>query len=260
MSEPGEGLRPNQPIILPTDATTLDPRMTLDRSNERPNLKPSMTLFNITERRVAEIRETQKKIERKFPLLGESSREIYRTAGSITILEHAMYAKDGLMALAEDIKEATDDLTDQARTSLYEGASMEMAGWVLGYENSKSIPEGSPDEDAWKERYQTEEEYFHKLFEARQEIPNKKYIKYEPETAHMTLFLEFAQTMKIEELKKYMEREVDERARYNLGIADQEIPDMELFNRWKNTEKIYLEDAITKHKASQGKKDYTFLY
>lgn len=257
MTEPG-GDEPKKPIILPTDATILDPRMALESTHQRPNLRPSQELLDITSRRKIIALDTRQKQTQEFPLLSDKQNAIYKTTGQIAILEHAVYGPDGLMSIAEAVNEGTDDLSDQARTNLYVGASREMTGWVLGYADSADT--NAEDDALWKDRYLTEEKYFHELYEARKKIPNKKFVKYEGETMHMTLFLEFAESMKPKELEIYMSREADERARYNLGIAEQEIPDQDFFNEWVKKEKAYIEDALQKHKASHGRKDFTILY
>ncbi len=257
MSESNGDATP-QPIILPTDATALDSRMTLERTNERPNLKPSKELLDITYRRRLAMQDANKKRMEKYPLLPDTANQIYRIHGALAILEHSLYDTDGLMSMAENVSEATEDLGDQARTALYVGAAREMTGWVLGYADSAAVP--SQDDTLWKERYQTEENYFHDLYDARKKIPNKKFIKYEGETIHMTLFLEYATSLKTKDREVYINREADERARYNLGIAESDISDPEPLANWTRREKAYIEDALEKHKASHGRKDFTMLY
>lgn len=253
MSESNDG-GSSRPFPLPTDAAILDPRMTTDIP-ERTHLKPSSELLRLTEKQAKRAKAKYEQAVEKYPLLSDKLNDIYRMHGSMVILQHALYAPLGLMYTAERAEQPTEDLNEQTRVSLFTGAAREMAGWVLGYPESADTP--PEDEKLWSDRFEIEEKYFHGLFEARKEIPNKKFIRYEGETMHMVLFLEFAESMKAKEREVYINREADERARYNLGIADSEIYDEEFLKDWTRVEKTYIEDALKRHGASHGRKDIT---
>lgn len=246
----------SRPFPLPTDATVLDPRMTTDRP-ERTHLKPSSELLRLTDKQSKRAKAQYEQAVGKYPLLSDRVSDVYRIHGSMVILDHALYAPLGLMDAAERAEHPTEDLNEQARTNLFTGAAREMAGWVLGYPESADVP--LENEKLWNDRFEIEEKYFHGLFETRKEIPNKKFIKYEGETMHMVLFLEFAESMKAKERESYVNREADERARYNLGVADSEVFDEEFLKDWTRVEKTYIEDALRRHGASHGRKDITIF-
>lgn len=198
------------------------------------------------------------RVKKQFPLLSPEVSDHTREFGELLVSEHSLSAPQGLLYVAEDVHERTEDLNDQVRTHLFTGASRALTNAV--FSEIGIIQPTEMNQAEWRERFQYVYDYLKKLFEDRKKIEHKTYHKGPNATVDLLQRLEYADTLAADYQSKYIDTTAREKAIENLGVREEDLEKYETEIAERTTEeKAYYHDGLEKYKRSEGKKRLSYL-